>query len=127
MISLVLIGVWALDEAQLKNFTTYGALLPIVIGLVVFKFAVSAMVRSIRRIEEALGSSQKKPSMSELQNRLVARRSIVALTSIKAGDLFSPQNVCAKRPGGGISPMRWDEVVGRVASRDYLPDEQIAL
>ena len=87
----------------------------------------SAMVRSIRRIEEALGSSQKKPSMSELQNRLVARRSIVALTSIKAGDLFSPQNVCAKRPGGGISPMRWDEVVGRVASRDYLPDEQIAL
>jgi hypothetical protein len=47
MTSLVLIGVWALDEAQLKNFTTYGALLPIVIGLVVFKFAVSAMVRSI--------------------------------------------------------------------------------
>lgn len=87
----------------------------------------SAMVRSIRRVEEALGSSQKTPSGSELKNRLVARRSIVALTPIKAGDLFSPLNICAKRPGGGVSPMRWDEVIGQVASRDYLPDEPITL
>jgi N,N'-diacetyllegionaminate synthase len=86
-----------------------------------------AMVSAIRNVELALGSAIKYPSSSETKNRSIARRSLVALTKIKAGETFSPQNMTAKRPGNGISPMRWDELIGRVASRDFEPDELISL
>jgi N,N'-diacetyllegionaminate synthase len=83
------------------------------------------MVRSIRNIEEAMGDGIKRPSHSEIQNKLTARKSLVAAKPIKAGDRFTHDNLTAKRPGNGISPMRWDEVLGRVASRDYDVDELI--
>jgi N,N'-diacetyllegionaminate synthase len=89
--------------------------------------AFMAMVSAIRNVELALGSTIKHPSSSEVKNRLVVRRSLVALTKIKAGEIFSSHNMTAKRPGNGISPMRWDEVTGRVAPRDFEPDELISL
>jgi sialic acid synthase SpsE len=86
------------------------------------------MVRSIRNIEQALsGDGVKRPSRSEIKNRPVARRSLVAARDIAAGERFTPDNLTTKRPGTGISPMRWDEVVGRVASRAYAADELITL
>lgn len=88
----------------------------------------SHMVKSIRNIELALqGDGIKRPSPSETKNRFVARRSLVALRAIKAGELFTPENLTAKRPGTGISPMRWDEVIGRPAPRDFAADELIKL
>jgi N,N'-diacetyllegionaminate synthase len=86
-----------------------------------------AMVSAIRNVEQALGISLKVPSQSESKNRLIARRSLVALTAIKAGDLLTVENITSKRPGNGISPMRWDEVIGRLAPRDFEPDELIIL
>jgi N,N'-diacetyllegionaminate synthase len=84
------------------------------------------MVTSIRNTELAIsGSGLKEPSMSEMKNLHVARKSIVAKHDIKAGDIFSTENLTVKRPGTGISPMEWDAVVGQVALRDYLQDEQI--
>lgn len=88
---------------------------------------LKAMVDAIRNIEKALGDGIKRPSASELKNKPIARKSIVASRDIKAGELFSPENLGTKRPGTGISPMRWDEVVGRSASRDFLADELIEL
>jgi len=87
----------------------------------------SAMVRAIRNIEQSLGDGIKRPSPSELKNRPIARKSLVASKPIKAGELFSLLNVTVKRPGSGISPMRWDEVMGRAAVRDFAEDELIAL
>ena len=86
---------------------------------------LKAMVRSIRHIERAIGSGIKKPTASELRNILVARESIVAATPILAGEIFSEKNLTVKRPGMGLDPMRWDEVIGTVATRDYQPDEVI--
>jgi N,N'-diacetyllegionaminate synthase len=86
---------------------------------------VKAMVKAIRNIEVALGSSVKKPSKSEKPNMEVARKSIVASKSIKKGEILNEDNLSIKRPGNGISPMKWDEVVGTVASRDYEEDEKI--
>jgi N,N'-diacetyllegionaminate synthase len=83
------------------------------------------MVRSIRSISCALGSSVKKITQSELKNRDIARKSIVASMPIKQGDTFSTANLTAKRPGTGISPMRWNEILGVVASRDYDSGDQI--
>lgn len=88
---------------------------------------LTAMVSAIRNIEQALGDGIKRPTSSERKNMPIARRSIVARREIKAGELFTPDNICAKRPGSGISPMRWDEVVGRSAKRDFAPDELIEL
>jgi len=85
------------------------------------------MVKAIRNIEEALGSKVKAPSPSELSNKPITRRSLVASRAIKAGEVFTTNNIVAKRPGTGISPMRWDEVIGRTASRDFEPDEFISL
>ena len=85
------------------------------------------MVKAIRNIEEALGSKVKAPSPSELSNKPIARRSLVASRAIKAGEVFTADNIVAKRPGTGISPMRWDEVIGRTASRDFETDEFISL
>ena len=86
---------------------------------------LKAMVDAIRHIECALGSGTKQVSESERKNMAIARKSIVAATEIKEGELFTPQNITVKRPGGGISPMKWDEVIGTTASHDYQPDEMI--
>ena len=81
-----------------------------------------AMVKAIRNIEIALGSSVKKPSKSETPNIKVARKSIIAACEIKKGELFTEDNLAIKRPGNGMSPMQWDEVVGSVAQKDYEAD-----
>lgn len=86
---------------------------------------LKAMVSAIRNVEAALGDGTKAPRPVEERNKLVARKSIVASTPIKKGDLFSAANLCAKRPGTGVSPMRWDEYIGRPAGRDYSVDELI--
>ena len=88
---------------------------------------LTAMVSAIRNIEQALGDGIKRPTESERKNIPIARRSIVARSTIKEGDLFTHDNICAKRPGTGISPMRWDAVVGRSAKRHFAPDELIEL
>jgi N,N'-diacetyllegionaminate synthase len=88
---------------------------------------LKAMVAGIRNIERALGDGIKRPSPSELKNKPIARKSLVAAREIKAGELFSPDNLTAKRPGTGISPMKWDEVIGRTAARDFNEDELIEL
>ena len=84
---------------------------------------LKAMVSSIRNIEKALGSSIKKPSKSEKPNITMARKSIVASKSIKKGELFTEKNITIKRPGTGISPMKWDNILGKVAERDYQIDD----
>ncbi len=86
-----------------------------------------AMVDGIRNVEVALGDGIKRPSPSEIKNRPIARKSLVASRPIRAGELFSPDNLGTKRPGTGISPMRWDEVVGRAAPRAFQTDERIEL
>ncbi len=88
---------------------------------------LKAMVAGIRNIERALGDGIKRPSPSELKNRPIARKSLVAARDIKAGELFSSDNLTAKRPGTGISPMVWDGVIGRRAIRDFSEDELIEL
>ena len=85
------------------------------------------MVRAIRNIEQAMGDGIKRPSPSEAKNKPIARKSLVAAKSIKTGERFTHENLTAKRPGTGISPMRWDEVMGRTATRDYAADELIEL
>ena len=86
---------------------------------------LKAMVKAIRNIEVALGSSIKKPSPSEKPNIQVARKSIVASNPIKKGEILSEENLAIKRPGNGISPMRWDEIIGSIAQKDYDVDELI--
>lgn len=86
---------------------------------------LKAMVKAIRNIEKALGSGIKKTSLSEKPNMEVARKSIVAAREIKKGEVLSEDNLAVKRPGNGLSPMRWDEIVGTKASRDYRQDELI--
>jgi len=83
------------------------------------------MVKAIRNIEKALGSSIKKPSKSEMQNIKIVRKSIVAKTKIKKGEILNEQNLSIKRPGGGISPMKWDDVVGTKSVKDYNEDDPI--
>ncbi len=88
---------------------------------------LESMVRAIRGIERALGDGLKRPTAGEARNRLVARKSLVARVPIRAGEQFTEANLAVKRPGNGVSPMRWDEVLGRKASRDFAPDELIEL
>ncbi|MCX6038332.1 MAG: N-acetylneuraminate synthase family protein, partial [Chloroflexi bacterium] len=88
---------------------------------------LKAMVSAIRNIERAMGDGIKKPSPSELENKSVVRKSIVALIDICAGEVFSEKNLTNKRPGNGISPMLWDTVLGRRASRDFQQDELIEI
>lgn len=83
------------------------------------------MVLAIRNIEVALGDSQKKASRSEMQNIPAVRKSIVASRDISKGEIFSENNLTTKRPGNGISPMKWDEIIGTNASKDYVKDELI--
>ncbi len=91
-------------------------------------FELKAMVTAIRNIELALsGSGVKEPSTSEQKNILVARKSIVAKTKIKKGDMFTIDNITVKRPGNGLSPMKWYTVLGMCASKDYFEDDLIEL
>ena len=83
------------------------------------------MVKAIRNIEKALGSGIKKPTLSEKPNIKIARKSIVASKDIKKGEVLSEENLTIKRPASGINPMRWDEVVGTYAKKDYKEDELI--
>jgi N,N'-diacetyllegionaminate synthase len=84
------------------------------------------MVRAIRNIEKAMGEREKKPSAVEEENRRVVRKSIVAKQPIKRGEEFSEDNITAKRPGTGLSPMEWDNVLGREAGQDYAVDDLIS-
>ncbi len=86
---------------------------------------LKSMVRAIRNIEVALGSSIKKPSNSERPNMEVVRKSIVAKKNIKKGDVLCEQNLVIKRPGNGISPMRWDDIIGTNATKNYSEDDLI--
>lgn len=85
------------------------------------------MIQSIRHIEQAMGDGEKRPSKSEKKNIPVARKSVVAKTEIRRGEVFTEENLTLKRPGTGISPMKWEEIIGRKADRDYREDEQIGL
>lgn len=88
---------------------------------------LAAMIAAIRNVEQSMGNGIKQPSTSELKNKIIARKSIVAVRTIKKGELFSEDNLTTKRPGNGISPMKWDEVIGTVAYRDFEQDEKIEL
>ncbi|MEQ8533931.1 MAG: N-acetylneuraminate synthase [Imperialibacter sp.] len=88
---------------------------------------LKAMVVGIRNIEKAMGDGIKRPGPSELKNKPIARKSLVAALPIRKGEPFTAENLVAKRPGTGISPMRWDVVLGRTAPRDFEEDELIEL
>lgn len=88
---------------------------------------LKAMVNAIRNIERALGDGVKRLMPSEVENIVIARKSIVARQSISKGEIFSSENITAKRPNNGISAMQWDEVIGKAAKRDYSTDEFIEL
>lgn len=85
------------------------------------------LVKEVRHIEEALGDGEKRASESEKKNMAIARKSIVAGCSIKAGERFTEDNLTAKRPGTGLSPMLWNQVIGQTAKRDFAADEMIEL
>ena len=86
---------------------------------------LKAMVGAIRNIEKALGSSEKKLSLSESENIKIVRKSIVASQDIENGELLTENNVTVKRPGNGINPMMWDNIIGTVATKDYKIDSLI--
>lgn len=88
---------------------------------------LKCMIQSIRNVEQAMGTGIKEPTNSEYKNILVARKSIVARKQIQAGESFTEENITTKRPGDGMSPMRWNEVIGKTASREYGVDEKIVL
>ena len=86
-----------------------------------------AMVKAIRNIEIALGNGIKRPSNSEFKNIKIARKSIIARRNINIGEFFTEENLTIKRPGQGISPMRWNEVIGTIAKKDFNADDLIEL
>ena len=88
---------------------------------------LKAMVDAIRNVEEAIGSAEKHATASETPNKEVARKSIVAARAIAKGEVLTEENITVKRPGNGISPMRWDEVIGTKAIRDFGYDELIEI
>ena len=88
---------------------------------------LKSMVDSIRNIEKALGNGIKKPSQSERKNKPITRKSLVANKAIKEGEIFCRENLAIKRPGTGINPMRWEEILGKKAKRDFIEDELIEL
>ena len=91
-------------------------------------YELKAMVSAIRNIEKAVGGDgTKHVSESEKKNIAIARKSIVAACDIKAGDVFTEQNLTVKRPGNGISPMKWDEIIAKTAIRDFAEDELIEI
>lgn len=88
---------------------------------------LASMVQAVRNIEAALGSGEKKPSSSEQKNRAVARKSIVARRHIRQGELLTEENLAVKRPGTGISPMRYPEILGTRAVREFQEDQLIEI
>lgn len=88
---------------------------------------LKGMVCAIRNIEKALGDGKKIPTPSEIKNRMVVRKSIVALKNIKKGEIFSQSNITIKRPGTGISPLEWYRVLGKKAGRNFEPDDLIII
>jgi len=86
-----------------------------------------AMVKAIRNIDQALGDGKKRLSKSEKKNIKIGRKSIVAKKNIKKGDIFSINNLTVKRPGTGISPMFWDELIGKESNKNYKFDELIKI
>jgi len=90
-------------------------------------YELKAMVKAIRNIEKALGDGIKQPSASEKKNMTIARKSIIAACEIKKGEKFTEDNITTKRPGTGISPMRWREVLGRTAIKDFAADNLIEI
>ncbi len=88
---------------------------------------LKAMIKGIRDIELAMGSGIKKSSPSESKNKAIARKSIIAKRTIKKGEIFSEKNITVKRPGTGISPMRWEELIGKIAMKDFMLDDLIEL
>jgi N,N'-diacetyllegionaminate synthase len=85
------------------------------------------LITSIRNIELALGSGIKKPTKSEEKNISIVRKSIVAAKQINKGDKFTKENITIKRPGIGISPMKWDNVIGKIAPKDFIEDDLIEI
>ena len=88
---------------------------------------LKAMVHAIRNIEKALGNGIKKPSRSEMKNIQVVRKSIVAAKDIKKGETFTDDNITVKRPGTGISPLKWDGIIGKAAIKDFAENEFIEI
>lgn len=88
---------------------------------------LKAMVESIRHIEKSIGTGVKEPAACEIANRDVARKSIIAARDIKAGEMLTENNLTTKRPGNGISPMKWYDVIGTKATRDFSEDELIEI
>lgn len=86
---------------------------------------LKAMVSSIRHVDEAMGNGNKEPAECEKKNIVIARKSLVAKKNIKKGEIFTEENLTVKRPGNGISPMMWDDYLGKVAERDYKEDDLI--
>lgn len=85
------------------------------------------MVDAIRNIEKSLGNGIKEPSPSEIKNKCIARKSIVAIKRIVKGELFTEENIGIKRPGNGISPIRWDEVIGKTAQQNFNVDDLVEI
>ena len=83
---------------------------------------LAEMIRSIRNVEQAIGDGVKKVSASELKNQDIARKSIIAARAIKPGEVFTEENITTKRPGNGIDPMRWFDLLGKTAKHDYEED-----
>ncbi|MEG1550622.1 MAG: SAF domain-containing protein, partial [Ruthenibacterium sp.] len=88
---------------------------------------LKAMVQEIRNTEAALGSDKKQVTQSEAKNKPIARKSIVAKRNIAKDEVYTAENLTVKRPGDGISPMRWYDVLGKTAPRDFGEDEEIEL
>ena len=88
---------------------------------------LAAMVKAIRNVEMAIGTGEKVPSASEKKNMPIARKSIIASRNIKKGEKLTEANLTTKRPGNGISPMKWNDVVGTYAIRDFEEDELIEI
>jgi len=88
---------------------------------------LKAMVKAIRNVEMALGDGIKRPSESEIENKLVVRKSIVAAREVEAGEVLTEDNLAVKRPGTGISPAEWDVVLGERAKRKFMTDELVEL
>ena len=88
---------------------------------------LKTMVEAIRNIQAALGDGLKRPSESEMKNMPIARKSLVAKANIQTGEMFSEDNLTIKRPGTGLSPMLWDDIIGSIARKDYEADEVITL
>lgn len=88
---------------------------------------LAAMVKAIRNIEQSIGNGEKAVSRSERKNMAIARKSIVAAKDIAKGEILTEDNITIKRPGNGVSPMKWDDVIGTVAIKDFKYDQLIEI